>query len=88
MTHRVELKPSVLETLAKIPLTHRKRIGKKIDQLADNPRPRRVEKLSGEKNLYRIRSGDYRIIYEIRDKSLLVLVVRIGQRGDVYRHLP
>ena len=38
--------------------------------------------------IYRIRSGDYRIIYEIRDKSLLVLVVRIGKRGDVYRHLP
>ena len=88
MTYRVELKLSVLETLAKIPLTHRRRIGKKIGQLAGNPRPRRVEKLSGEKNLYRIRSGDYRIIYEIRDKRLLVLVVRIGKRDDVYRHLP
>lgn len=88
MAYRVELKPSALELLAKAPLAQRKRIGKKIDQLAENPRPRGVEKLAGQENLYRVRAGDYRIIYQIHDNLLLIVVVRIGKRGDVYRHLP
>jgi mRNA interferase RelE/StbE len=87
MTYRVELKPSVVESLAKIPLSDRKKIARKIDSLIENPRPRGVVKLAGEESLYRIRSGDYRIIYQIQDEQLLVLVVRVGQRGDVYRHL-
>ncbi len=87
MTYRVELKPSVVESLAKIPLSDRKKIARKIDSLSENPRPRGVVKLAGEESLYRIRSGDYRIIYQIQDEQLLVLVVRVGQRGDVYRHL-
>ena len=55
--------------------------------LADNPRPRGVEKLEGRENRYRIRVGDYRVIYEIHDEVLLVLVVRIGHRREVYRGL-
>jgi mRNA interferase RelE/StbE len=88
MPYRVELKPSVVEALDKLPLADRKRIGKKIDSLSVNPRPRGTTKLAGEENLYRVRAGDYRIIYQIQAHQLLVLVVRIGHRGDVYRHLP
>jgi mRNA interferase RelE/StbE len=88
MVYRVELKQSAVDSLSKIPTNDRKRIGKKIDTLAVNPRPRGVLKLTGDENMYRIRSGDYRIIYQIEDDKLLVLVVRVGQRGDVYRNLP
>ncbi len=88
MVYRIELKPSAVESLSKIPLSYRKRISRKIDQLADNPRPRGVEKLAGEESLYRVRVGDYRIIYQICDSKLLIVVVRIGSRGDIYRHLP
>jgi mRNA interferase RelE/StbE len=88
MSYRVELKPSALEALSKLPVADRKRIAKKIDSLAENPRPRGVTKLAGEENLYRIRAGEYRVIYQIQDDRLLVLVVRIGNRGDVYRNLP
>jgi mRNA interferase RelE/StbE len=88
MTYRIEVKPSAADALAKIPEPRRRRIVRKIDRLADNPRPRGAILLEGPSSLYRIRVGDYRIIYQIQDAALVVLVVRIGQRGDVYRHLP
>jgi mRNA interferase RelE/StbE len=61
------------------------RIAAKIDSLAHDPRPRGVEKLSGEENLYRVRVGNYRIIYQLQDAQLIVLVVKVGHRRDVYR---
>ncbi len=88
MKYRIELKPSVADALAKIPKAHRQRIAKRIDQLADDPRPAGAQKLAGVESLYRIRLSDYRVIYQVNDNVLLVLVVRIGSRGDVYRHLP
>ena len=88
MTYRVEVKPSAAEALAKIPESYRRRIVRKIDQLADNPRPRGAILLEGPSSLYRIRAGDDRVIYQIQDAALVVLAVRMGQRGDVYRHLP
>ena len=88
MAYRVELKRSAQDALAKIPQTHRRRIARRIDRLAENPRQRGVEKLAGVDSLYRIRVGDYRIVYQIQDDVLLVLVVRIGGRGDIYRNLP
>ena len=62
-----------------------KRIGKKIDSLAENPRPPGVEKLSGREDSYRVRVGDYRIIYRIHDKVLLIVIVEVGHRREVYR---
>ncbi len=56
-----------------------------IDGLAIDPRPSGVVKLSGEENLYRVRAGDYRIVYSIQDAALLVLIVKVGDRKDVYR---
>ncbi|MBN2023911.1 MAG: type II toxin-antitoxin system RelE/ParE family toxin [Pirellulales bacterium] len=88
MTYRIEVKPSAADALTKIPRPHRQRIARKIDQLANNPRPRGAILLEGPSSLYRIRVGDYRVIYQIQDAALVVLVVRIGGRGDVYRHLP
>ena len=62
-----------------------KRIVKRLRTLAANPRPQGVKKLVGEDDLYRIREGDYRIIYTIREKELIVLVVKIGDRKEIYR---
>jgi mRNA interferase RelE/StbE len=56
-----------------------------IDGLASEPRPHGVEKMSGEENAYRVRVGDYRIIYEIHDAFLIVVVIRGGHRREVYR---
>ena len=63
----------------------RERITQRILALADNPRPAGVEKLSGINEKYRIRQGDFRILYEIQDAILVVYVVRIGDRKEVYR---
>lgn len=66
-------------------------VGERIDQailsLADDPRPPGSKKLVGYEDLYRIRVGDWRIVYTIRDEQLLILVVRIAPRGTVYRGL-
>jgi mRNA interferase RelE/StbE len=88
MTYRIEVKASAADALAKIPQTHRRRVARKIDQLADNPRPRGAILLEGPSSLYRLRVGDYRVIYQIQGAALVVLVVRIGKRGDVYRIPP
>ena len=62
-----------------------KRIVRALEILAGNPRPPGVVKMAGDDDLWRVRVGDFRIVYEIHDDVLLVLVLRIGHRGDVYR---
>jgi mRNA interferase RelE/StbE len=83
--YRIEFKPSAARSLGKLPEQVQKRMAVKVSALAKNPRPPGVEKLSGAESLYRIRIGDYRIIYEIQDQVLLVLVVKVGHRGEIYR---
>lgn len=74
------------KTLAKLPRNVRDRLQKAIDALATNPRPHDCIKLAS-RDLYRIRRGDWRIIYAVRDAELIVLVVEVGPRGGVYREL-
>jgi len=85
MAYRLKLRPQAIKALKKIPEPDRVRIGRKIDALADDPRPEGVKKLQGADDLYRIRVGDYRVIYLIHDDILLVLVLRVGHRKDIYR---
>ncbi|MBI5018644.1 MAG: type II toxin-antitoxin system RelE/ParE family toxin [Deltaproteobacteria bacterium] len=87
MVYRVELKPSADKALGKLTWHAQRRVGERIESLAADPRPPGVEKLAGEDELYRVRVGEYRVLYSIRDEVLLVLVVRIGHRRDVYRGL-
>lgn len=61
------------------------RIAKAIGKLSADPRPPGCKKLVGAANEYRIRTGDYRVIYQIRKSVLMVFVIRIGQRGNIYR---
>ena len=83
---RVSIKPSAKkELIAVTTKKDRQRIVRRIQSLSDNPRPPGCQKLSGY-DRYRIRQGDYRIVYEIRDFEVLVIVVKIGHRRDVYRH--
>ena len=85
-SYRLEFRGSVARALRAIPNADVARILTRIEALADNPRPPGCEKLSGLPR-YRIRQGLYRIVYEIRDDVLLVLVVKVGHRRDVYRGL-
>jgi mRNA interferase RelE/StbE len=88
MSYRIEFTPSAAKALAKVPQPDRGRIAKRIDGLAKDPRPRSAKKLEAKGQLYRIRVGDWRVVYQVQDDALIVLVIRIGDRKDVYRHLP
>ena len=80
----VIFKQSVAKDLRQIPKKDVARILKCIENLQMEPRPPGVEKLSGQEK-YRIRQGVYRILYEIRNNELIVVVVKVGHRRDVYR---
>ena len=85
--YRVSIKRSAVKELEAIPQKkERQRIIRRIGQLADDPRPTGSKKLSGH-NRYRIRQGTYRIVYGIEDKELVVMVVKIVHRKDIYRGL-
>jgi mRNA interferase RelE/StbE len=83
-SYSIRLKRSAAKELEALPTTALRAITKRIARLADDPRPPGCEKLSGSE-LYRVRQGDYRIVYEIRDQELVVHIIRIGHRRDVYR---
>jgi len=86
MPYTVSLKPRAEKYLAGIrDVRLFCRLRDAIDALADNPHPAGSLKLQGADDLYRIRIGDYRVIYQIQDEVLIVLVVEIGHRRDVYR---
>ncbi len=83
--YRILIKPSAAKELEAVgSRKDRQRIVKRIQALADDPRPRDCQKLSGRER-YRVRQGRYRIVYGIEDEALVVFVVRIGDRKDVYR---
>ena len=83
-SYRLLIKPSAAKELETLPPKDRKRIATKIQQLASEPRPAGTEKLSGQEK-YRLRQGNYRILYSVDDAQLAVVIVKIGHRRDVYR---
>ena len=83
-SYSVLIKPSAAKELERLPDKPRRQIARRIQALAHRPRPAGCEKLTGE-DVYRIRQGDYRVVYSIADAELTVVVVRIGHRREVYR---
>ena len=82
--YSIRFSESVHKDIKKIPQNDVKKILEHIDSLAIEPRPYGYKKLKGQEN-YRIRQGNYRIIYSIRDIELMILILTIGHRKDVYR---
>jgi len=82
--YKITFKKSVSKDLKSVPKSDIKKILLKVDSLAVNPRREGAVKLSGQE-MYRIRQGLYRIIYEIRDSELVIQVIKIGHRSDVYK---
>lgn len=76
---------SAARSLKKLPAGPRVRIAARIEALADNPYPPGTRKMAGEERAYRIRIGDYRVVYDVLEDAIVVLVLRIGHRKDVYR---
>ena len=83
-SYSIKIKRSAAKEQAELPKQDRLRVIARIEHLAHDPRPSGSEKLSGQER-YRVRQGDYRIPYEIHDHELVVMVVRIGHRREVYR---
>jgi len=87
LKYRIQVKRSAAKALKKIPKPDQKRISKAIDNLAENlPNPD-TTKMKGNNPFHKIRVRDYRIVYEIQDDVLLILIVKIGHRKDIYRNL-
>ena len=84
--YKVELRGNVIKSLEKLEKAIHTRLLAALLELETNPRPRGVEKVRGTE-LWRIREGDYRLVYYIDDVGKLVTIVRIGHRRDVYREL-
>ncbi len=82
--HAVEFLPSAARALKKLDPAVQRRIARRIDRLAEDPRADAV-KLRGPDDVWRARVGDYRVLYAIEDQRLVVLVIKIGHRRDVYR---
>ena len=83
-SYRVLIKPSAVKELELVPVKDRRRLVSRMERLAADPRPHGCEKLSAREQ-YRLRQGDYRLVYGIDDEAREVLVVKIGNRRDVYR---
>ena len=87
MKYSVEFRPAVLKSLKRLPKKDLRRIKKRIDDLAENLPDPATTKMKGDNSFHKIRSGNYRIIYEIHDDRLVILVVKVGHRKDVYKRL-
>lgn len=85
VTYRVTLTPAAVRQLRKFDPQVRRRLQAAIELLAGQPRPPAATRLVGGSGEWRVRTGAYRIIYEIRDDELLILVIQVGHRREVYR---
>ena len=83
MAYRIEVSPAAERKIRKLEATVRRKVLNKIEALGRNPRPTGVEKLT-DTGVYRVRVGDYRIIYDIEDKVTTVLVLKVGDRKEIY----
>lgn len=85
MTFQVRLAPDATRSLRKLDPPARRRVQAAIELLAEDPRPPAATRLVGGSGEWRVRTGDYRIVYEIDEGMLVVLVVAIGHRPEIYR---
>lgn len=85
MAYEIQLTSRAQKSLKKLEKRVLAKIASIIDSLETDPRPNGVKKMKGHDNRYRVREGDYRVVYQIDDGKLLVLIIDIGHRKDIYR---
>ena len=86
MTYRVEVAPAAVRQLRKLDRVAQRRVQAAIELLATEPRPTGAKKLVGGNGEWRVRTGEHRVVYEIHDNVLLILVVAVGHRREMYEH--
>ena len=84
MSYTVEFRPAAAREFRKLPRDVQRRIATALNNLSEEPRPSGVRKLAGSEGLYRVRIGDYRVIYSISDELLLIVILRVRHRSDAY----
>lgn len=87
MAYQIEFTPAARRQLAKLPTSVRQALGPVIQALADDPRPSQGKLLVNTRNLWRVKGGDYRVLYRIEEERLVVLVVKVAHRREAYRNL-
>ena len=85
MSYKVEFTERALSEFSLLPKKVRDKLAVQIAALADDPRPTGASKIEGQPSCYRLRKGDYRIVYAVLDDQLFVLIVRAGHRKEVYK---
>ncbi len=85
MPYRIVLSPVAKKALERLPPSIQNRLSAKIFALAENPRPPGVKFLESAKGNLRLRAGDYRVVYQVEDDLLLVRIVKVGHRSEIYR---
>lgn len=85
MIYKIEFTKVAAKELECLPKEDVNKIARKIEKLASDPFPLGHEKLKGSEDIYRIRQGDYRILYSIFEKKLIILILKLGHRKDIYR---
>jgi mRNA interferase RelE/StbE len=89
VTYSIEFTPAAERQLKALPKPIQTQIVRRIETLHDNPRPDGVKKLKDAEGLYyRVRQGNYRILYTVQDKKLMIIIVKVADRKEVYRRLP
>jgi mRNA interferase RelE/StbE len=83
--YRIEFAPRAERDFRRLPAAAQRRLAPRIDALAQEPRPPGARAMAGAEGLYRLRVGDYRIVYRVQDRILVVLVLKVGHRREVYR---
>ncbi|RKZ07774.1 type II toxin-antitoxin system mRNA interferase toxin, RelE/StbE family [Candidatus Fermentibacteria bacterium] len=87
MTYSIEFRPGALKNLKRFPKRDLVRIRKRIEELRNSLPDSQITKMSGKNSFHRVRSRNYRIIYEIHSDRLIILIVKVAHRRDVYRNL-
>ncbi len=87
MRYTVEVSPAAGRQIRKLDRNPQERVLARIEKLQEDPRPHDASKLQAPEDLYRIRVGDFRIVYQVEDDRLLVLIVKVGNRKEIYRSL-
>ena len=87
MNYAIEVSRLALKSMAKIPRKELIRIQERIDDLSKTPKPSDVKKIQGDSNLYRIRLGNYRVLYRIFEEKICILIVDVNHRKDIYKNM-
>ena len=87
MAYSIDIRPAALDFIKEQTPKHRRQIKDRINALRDEPRPPDAKRLGGSDGLWRVRTGDFRIVYSVKDEKLLIIVITVGNHKDVYDRL-